>query len=43
MGRGNERLSRHLGHMTKLDATPIYGKTLQTPSSQELVSTNLGM
>ena len=29
--------SRHLGHMTKMAATPIYGKTLQKSSSPELV------
>ena len=27
--------SRHLGHMTKMAATPIYGKTLQKSSSPE--------
>ena len=29
--------SRHLGHMTKMAATPIYGKTLQKSSSPEPV------
>ena len=26
LGRGNESFSCHLGHMTKMAATPIYGK-----------------
>ena len=26
LGRGNEILFRHVGHMTKMAATPIYGK-----------------
>ena len=25
LGRGNEVCSRHVGHMTKMAATPIYG------------------
>ena len=26
MGRGNEKYSLHLGHMTKMTAMPVYGK-----------------
>ena len=33
---GTKVCSRHLGHMTKMSATPIYGKTLQKSSSPEL-------
>ena len=32
---GMKVYSRHLGHMTKVAATPIYGKTLQKSSSPE--------
>ena len=35
LGRGNEVCSRHLGHMTKMAATPILVKTLQKSSSPE--------
>ena len=34
---GTKVCSRHLGHMTKLAASPIYGKTLQKSSSPEPV------
>ena len=36
MGRGNEICSRHLGHITKVAAMPIYGKILK-PSSPKQV------
>ena len=32
---GTKFCSRHLGHMTKMAATPIYGKTLQKSFSPE--------
>ena len=32
---GTKVCSRHLGHMAKIAATPIYGKTLQKSSSPE--------
>ena len=32
---GTKVCSRHLGHVTKMAATPIYGKTLQKSSSLE--------
>ena len=32
---GTKFCSRHLSHMTKMAATPIYGKTLQKSSSPE--------
>ena len=32
---GTKDCMRHLGHMTKMAATPIYGKTLQKSSSPE--------
>ena len=34
-GKGTIFCSRHLGHMTKMTATHIYGKTLQKSSSPE--------
>ena len=34
LGRGTQVCSRHLGHMTKMAARPIYGKTLQKSSLQ---------
>ena len=37
MGRGDERLIGNLGHMTKMAATSIYGKTTQKSSSPEPV------
>ena len=33
---GTKFCSRHLGHMTKMAATPIYGKNIQKSSSPEL-------
>ena len=34
MGRGDESLMRNPGHMTKMAATPIYGKTTQKSSPE---------
>ena len=34
MGRGMKVCSRDLGHVTKIAAVPIYGKTLQKSSPE---------
>ena len=34
MGRGDESLVQNPGHMTKMAATPIYGKITQKSSSE---------
>ena len=34
LGRGTKVCSRHVGHMTKMAATPINGKTLQKSSPE---------
>ena len=45
LGRGNDICSRHLGHMTKMAATPIYGKNPSNIFSRtgRPISTKLGM
>ena len=46
LGRGNEICSRHLGHMTKMTAMPIYGKNpskIIYSGTGRPISTKLGM
>ena len=46
LGRGTKVCSRHLGHMTKMAAMPIYGKNpskIFFSGTGGLISTKLGM